>query len=159
MIKKKENSTRCSWWWTRRKKKEHTAQQKEGNQETKLREDINSEREEQSVKPQQLDHSKRLHWLKTFNSSNIFSLSSKDRQFRSNHTIHIKHPRIKFQMFELCFLSHWCQQDNKPATKPGITQWIPKAWSIKVHREWVTGQWRRWSANSPSRQHIQHQLA
>ena len=61
------------------KKKEHTAQQKEGNQETKLREDINSEREEQSVKPQQRDHSKRLRWLKTFNSSNVFSLSSKDR--------------------------------------------------------------------------------
>ena len=36
-----------------KKEKEHTAQQKEGNQETKLREDINSEREEQSVKPQQ----------------------------------------------------------------------------------------------------------
>ena len=32
-----------------KKKKQHTAQQKEGNQETKLREDINSEREEQSV--------------------------------------------------------------------------------------------------------------
>ena len=56
--KNKEKSTRCSWWWTTRKKKEHTAQQKEGNQETKLREDINSEREEQSVKPQQRDHSK-----------------------------------------------------------------------------------------------------
>ena len=33
----------------KKKKKEHTAQQKEGNQETKLREDINSEREEQLV--------------------------------------------------------------------------------------------------------------
>ena len=40
-----------------KKKKEHTAQQKEGNQETKLREDINSVREEQLVKPQQRDHS------------------------------------------------------------------------------------------------------
>ena len=39
---------------------EQTAQQIR-NQETKLREDINSEREEQSVKPQQRDHSKRLH--------------------------------------------------------------------------------------------------
>ena len=36
----------------KKKKKEHTAQQKEGNQETKLREDIKSEREEQSIKPQ-----------------------------------------------------------------------------------------------------------
>ena len=58
----------------------------EGNQETKLREDKNSEREEQSIKPQQRDHSKRLRWHKSFNSSNIFSLSPKDRQFRSNHT-------------------------------------------------------------------------
>ena len=37
----------------RKKKEEHIAQQKEGDQETKLREDINLEREEQSVKPQQ----------------------------------------------------------------------------------------------------------
>ena len=131
-----------------------------GNQETKLREDKNSEREEQSVKPQQQDHSKRLRWHKSFNSSNVFSLSSKDRRFHSNHTIHIKHPGTKFQMFELCFLSHWCQQDNKPATDPGITQWIPKAWSIKVYRKWVTGQWkRRWSTDSPSPQQLQHQLA
>ena len=36
-----------------------------GNQETKLREDKNSEREEQLVKPQQRDHSKRLQWHKT----------------------------------------------------------------------------------------------
>ena len=61
-----------------KKEKEHTTQQKEGNQEIKLREDINSEREEQSVKPQQQDHSKRLRWPKTFNLSNDFSFSSKD---------------------------------------------------------------------------------
>ena len=109
-----------------KKEKEHTAQQKEGNQETKLREDINSEREEQSVKPQQQDHSKRLRWLKTFNSSNVFSFSSKDQRFCSNHTIHIKHLGTKFQMSDLCFPNYWCQQDNKPA-KLGITQWIPKA--------------------------------
>ena len=48
------------------------------NQETKLREDINLEREEKSVKPQQRDHSKRLHWHNTFNLSNVFSLSSKE---------------------------------------------------------------------------------
>ena len=36
----------------KKKKKEQTSQQTR-NQETKLREDINSEREEQSVKPQQ----------------------------------------------------------------------------------------------------------
>ena len=100
---------------------EQTAQQKEGSQETKLREDINSNREEQWVKPQQQDHSNRLRWHKTFNSSNFFSLSLKNRRFRSNHTIHIKHPRTKFQMFKLCFPSHWCQQDNKPTTDPSIT--------------------------------------
>ena len=136
------------------RKKKNKQHSKTRTQETKLREDKNSEREEQSVKPQQWDHSKRLRWHKTFNSSNVFSLSSKEWWFRSNHTIHIKHPRTKFQMSELCFPSHWCQQDNKPAIDLGITQWIPKAWSIKVQREWVTGQWRRrWSTDSPSQQH------
>ena len=145
--------TKCSWWWT-------TTQQQERCLETKLREGINSEREEHSVKPQQWDHSIGLRWHKIFNSPNVFSLSSKDQRFRSNHTIHIKHPRTKSQISELCFPSHWCQLDNKPANDPGITQWIPKAWSIKHHREWVPGQWkRRWSTDSPSRQHIQHQLA
>ena len=85
----------------KKKNKQHSR-----NQETKLRENINSEGEEQSVKPQQRDHSKRLRWHKTFNSSNVFSLSSKERWFRSNHTIHIKHPGTKFQMFELWFPSH-----------------------------------------------------
>ena len=136
-----------------------TTQQQERCQETKLREGINSEKEEHSVKPQQRDHSIRLRWHKIFNS-NIFSLSSKDQRFRSNHTIHIKHPRTKSQISELCFPSHWCQLDNKPATKPDITQWIPKTWSMKAHRKWVTRQWRkRWSTDSPSQQHIQHQLA
>ena len=55
-------------------KKEQTTQQTEGSQETKLREDKNSEREEQSVKPQHRDHSKRLRWHKNFNSSNVFSV-------------------------------------------------------------------------------------
>ena len=74
-------NTRSSWWWTtrnkRKKYKKQTAQQTKGSQETKLREDKNSEREEQSVKPQQRDHSKKLRWHKTFNSSNVFCLSSK----------------------------------------------------------------------------------
>ena len=86
-----------------KKNKQHS---KTRNQETKLRKDINSEREEQSVKPQQRDHSQRLCWHKTFNSSKVFSISSKERRFRSNHTIHIKHPGTKFQMSELCFPSH-----------------------------------------------------
>ena len=49
IIKEIRKSTSCSWWWTTGKKnKKHN---KISNQETKLREDINSEREEQSVKP------------------------------------------------------------------------------------------------------------
>ena len=88
------------------KKKKNKQHSKTRNQETKLREGINSKREEQSIKPQQQDHSQRLHWHKTFNSSKVFSLSSKERRFRSNHTIHIKHPGTKFQMSKLCFPSH-----------------------------------------------------
>ena len=84
-----------------KEKKENKQHNKKRNQESKLRDSINSEREEQSVKPQQRDHSKRLRWHKTFNSSNVFSLSSKERRLRSNYTIHIKHPRTKFQMSKL----------------------------------------------------------
>ena len=87
----------------KKKKKKNKQHSKTSNQETKLREYINSEREEQSVKPQQRDHSKRLRWHKTINSSNVFSLSSKERRFHSNHTIHIKHLGTKFQMSELRF--------------------------------------------------------
>ena len=89
-----------------KEKKENKQHNKKRNQESKLRDSMNSEREEQSVKPQQQDHSKRLCWYKTFNSSNVFSLSSKERRFCSNHTIHIKHLGTKFQMSELCFPSH-----------------------------------------------------
>ena len=62
----------------REREREQTAQQEEKS-ETKVRDSMNSEREEQSIKPQQRDQSKRLRWHKTFNSSNIFSLSSKER--------------------------------------------------------------------------------
>ena len=103
------------------RKKENKQHNTKRNQETMLRDGMNSEREEQSVKPQQRDHSKRLRWYKTFNSSNVFSLSSKEQRLRSNHTIHIKYPGTKFQMFEFCFPIHLCQQDNKPASEPGIT--------------------------------------
>ena len=44
----------------KKRKKKNKQHSKTSNQETKLREYINSEREEQSVKPQQRDHSKRL---------------------------------------------------------------------------------------------------
>ena len=89
------NNTRCSWWWTIRNRRNKQPNKEEGNQIEKIREDKNSRRDEDSVKPQQRDHSKRLRWLKTFNSSNIFSLFSKERQFRSNQTVHIMHPGIK----------------------------------------------------------------
>ena len=70
-----------------KEKKENKQHNKKRNQESKLRDSMNSEREEQSVKPQQRDQLKRLRWHKTFNSSNIFSLSSKERRLRSNHKI------------------------------------------------------------------------
>ena len=58
---------------------ETNSKTKEGNQKVNLRENINSERDKESVKPQQRDHSKRLRWHKTFNSSNVFSMFSKVR--------------------------------------------------------------------------------
>ena len=131
-------STSCSWWWTTRNRWNKQQKKGEKNEKYNLKENINSERDRESVKPLQWDHSKRLHWHKTFNSSNVFSMFSKEQRFHSNQTIHIKHPGIKFQIFELCFPSHWCQQDNNPATNLGITQWIPKAWSMKVHKVCVT---------------------
>ena len=51
---------------------------KEGNQEANLRENINSRRKDQLVKSQQRDQSKRLRLHRTFNSSNVFSVSSKE---------------------------------------------------------------------------------
>ena len=156
---RKMKSISSSWWWTTRNRKTKQQNKRKGTQKDKLRENINSERDEKSVKPQQRAHSNRLRWHKIFNSSNVFSMFSKEQRFRSNQTIHIKHPRIKFQIFELCFPSHWCQQDNKPVVILGITQCTPKAWSMKEHKEWVTGQWsRRWSTDSPSPQHIQHRF-
>ena len=89
-----------------KEKKENEQHNKKRNQETKVRDSMNSEREEQSIKPQERDQLKRLRWHKTFNLSNVFSLFSKERRFCSNHTIHIKHLGTKFQMSELCFPSH-----------------------------------------------------
>ena len=99
--KKKERSTSCSRWWTTRNRWNKQQNKGEGNQKDNLMENINSERDEESVKPQQRNHSKRLRWHKTFNSSNVFSMFSKEQRFRSNQTIH-----IKFQIFKLCFPSH-----------------------------------------------------
>ena len=46
-------NTSCSWWWITGKGE--NKQQRERNQDAILRENINSEREEQLVKPQQRD--------------------------------------------------------------------------------------------------------
>ena len=86
------------------------------NQEAILWEKINSIREEQSVKPQHHDWSKRLWWHKSFNSTNVFSVSSKEQQFRFFHTVHVKQLRIKFQISELWFPCQWLQQNNNPAS-------------------------------------------
>ena len=69
----------------KKQKKNKQQNNREGDQKDNLRENINSERDEESVKPQQQDHSIRLRWYKTFNSTNVFSLFSKERWIRSNH--------------------------------------------------------------------------
>ena len=63
----------------KKQKKNKQQNNREGDQKDNLRENINSERDEESVKPQQQDHSIRLRWYKTFNSTNVFSLFSKER--------------------------------------------------------------------------------
>ena len=130
------------------------------NQETKLREEKNWTIEEHSIKPQHWDQSKRLLWHRPINSTKDFSESSKNRWLRSIHTVHIKHPGIKFQISESCFTSQWFQQNNNSATELGKTHWVPKAWSIKTHKEFATWQWiKRWSTDSPLHRHIQHRFA
>ena len=133
---------------------------KNWNQETLLRDKRNSLKEEQSKRPQHQDQSKRVCWHKSNNWARDFSISSKVRQLRSVHIIHIKQPWIKFQISELCFPSHYCQQNNKSTTKPGMTQWIPNNQSICTHREWANEQnTRRRSTDSSLKQHIQHWFA
>ena len=147
----------CSWEWTQQSTKQNTI---ENNEETKLREEKNWTIEEHSVKPQHWDQSKRLLWHRPINSTKYFSESSKDRWLRSIHTVHIKHPRIKFQISESCFPSQWFQQNNNSATELGKTHWIPKTWSIKTHKEFTTWQWiKRWCIDSPLHRHIQHRFA
>ena len=118
----------------------------ENNQETKLREEKNWTIEEHSVKPQHWDQSKTLLWHRPINSTKDFSESSKDQRLRSIHIVYIEHTGIKFQISESCFPSQWFQQNNNSATELGKTHWIPKAWSVKTHKEFATWQWiRRWS--------------
>ena len=56
IVRKKKKKTRCLLARVLKMKKQTT--KKEGNQEANLRENINSDREEQSVKPQHWDQSK-----------------------------------------------------------------------------------------------------
>ena len=118
IIKKKH--TMCSWGWTTTAKHK-TENKKKNNQETKLREEKNCKREEQSVNSQNWDQSKRLCWHKPFNSTKDFSESSNEQPFHSVQIVHIKQPGIKFQMSELCFPSQWLQQNNTSAIEPGWT--------------------------------------
>ena len=60
----------------------------------------NSVREEQSENPQHRDQSKRVHWHKSINWDNDFSVSSKEHRLRSIQIIHIKQLGIKFQNLE-----------------------------------------------------------
>lgn len=138
--KKKKEEYRCSQWWTMKRQQKA---KKQKNQETILREEMNSIIEEQSKMPQHRDQSKRIRWHKSCNWPNNFSISSKERWFRSVQIIRLKQPGNKCQIFELCFPTHWHQQKNKLTTEPSMTHWIPKIWSNK---EWVAGQRRkRWS--------------
>ena len=95
-IRKKH--TGCSLWWTQ---KSINSRQKQRNQEPSLIEEKNSRREEQSVKPQYRDQSNSLRWHKSFNSTNVFSKSSKKLRLCSNQIVHIKQPRIKFQIHNI----------------------------------------------------------
>ena len=132
---------------------------KQKNQETILREEMNSIIEEQSKMPQHRDRSQRVCWHKSCNWPNNFSISSKERWFRSVQMIHLKQPGNKCQIFELCFPTHWHQQKNKLTTEPGMDHWIPKFWSICTYKEWAAVQRRRMWSTVSSLQHIQHQFA
>ena len=111
------------------------------------------------VKPQTLDESKKV-WIKPFRSwlSNR-ETPSKVRWFRSFQIVHIKQIRTMFQISEEWRPNPFYQLDNKAATVPGKTHWIPKALKLQDHKTFATGQCkRRWSTVSPLEQHMQHQL-
>ena len=79
--------------------------------------------------------------------------------FHSFHTIHIKQPGTIFHITESCLPYQFLQQNNKAATVPSITQWIPNIWNTSPHRAWTPLQWsKRWSIDSPLLQRIQHQF-
>ena len=116
-------------------------------------------RVKQSEKPQHRDQSKRVRWHKSINWTTVFPLFSKERRFRSVQIFHIKQPGTRFQISELCFPSQWYQQNNKPATEPGMTHSIPNNRSIWVHKEWAIGQRsNRWFTDSSLQQHIQQRF-
>ena len=119
------------------------------NKMASLRETRNSIMDEQSEEPQHLDYSKSVRRHNAFSWSNEFLVSSNKWWFCSLHTFHIKQPKTMFQISDPCFLHQSLQQNNKLATKPGITQLIPNVWSISTHKAWTTSQWsRRWCTDS-----------
>lgn len=80
-------------------------------------------------------------------------------RFHSFYTIHIKQPGTIFHITESCLPNQFLWQNNKAATVPSITQWIPNIWNTSPHRVWTPLQWsKRWSIDSPLLQHIQHQF-
>ena len=111
------------------------------------------------MKPQHQDQSKRVRWQNSNNWATVFSSSSKDRRFRSDQIVHIKQPRTKSQISELCFPIQWYQLNNNSTTEPGMTQSIPNNRSIDIHKEWVIGQKsNRWSTDSELQQHKQQRF-
>ena len=96
-MKKKRKKTKVFMMMNTGKQKQTTKKKKSRGYSKRK---TNSKREEKSVNPEHQDQSKRLRWHRYFNSTNVFSMSSKERQFHSIHTIHIKQPGIKFQVSE-----------------------------------------------------------
>ena len=65
--------------------------------------------------------SNKVFWHRACNWTKDFSVSSKERQFLSVQTIHIKQPWTIFHMSELNFPSQKLQQNTKLSTEPSMT--------------------------------------
>ena len=95
-----------------------------------------------------------------FKAKTFCSQSSKVLAFLSLQIHHTIQWGIAFQI-SIC---QWrpslhCQQSNKSTTRFGITQCMPNKVKTVSHISLATVQWRnRWSMDSPSTLHIQHQL-
>ena len=128
--KKKKKNTSCSWWWTIRNRRNKQTNEGKGNQIDNLRENKNSRRDGDSVKPQQQDHSKRLRWLKTFNSSKVSPYSQ-----RSDNSVPTKQSTLCILESNSKYLScaSRAADTNKTTIPSPILAWPnesqkPKAW-------------------------------